>query len=175
MIFRARQGREKHELHHVHGQLTFDDLDVAQDRFGRIVGKAENVARQRDDARLLGGEKKGAIFGDFVLPLLHRDQRVGIDVFQPDEHVEHVGAAALLDEVRDPMALRVDLDGQPDRLESVDLAQMDDPVEDCLPVLVAGEIVVSDKEADDALGDVAANDLLYVVRRAAARFSCPER
>ena len=60
--------------------------------------------------------------------------------------------AALLDEVRNLVAPGVDLDGEPDRLDPLDLAQMDDPVEDRLPVLVAGEIVVGDEEADRCPG-----------------------
>ena len=52
----------------------------------------------------------------------------------------------LLDEVRNLVAQRVDLDHEAER-NLVDLAQLGEPVEDRLPVLVAGEIVVGDEEA----------------------------
>ena len=50
-------------------------------------------------------------------------------------------------------------------------AQLDQAVEDRLPVLVAREIVVGDEEAADALRRIGAHDRLDVVGRAAARFS----
>ncbi len=56
-------------------------------------------------------------------------------------------------------------------IELLDLAQLDQPVEDRLPVLVAGEIVVGDEEAAQALRVVVAHDLLDVVGRAAARLA----
>ena len=77
---------------------------------------------------------------------------------------------ALLDEVRDLVAERVDLDHQAER-DLVDLAQLGEPVEDRLPFLVAREIVVGDEEARDALRPVVAHDLLDVVGRAEARLA----
>ena len=68
------------------------------------------------------------------------------------------------------MAKRVHLDEEPD-LQLLDLAQVDDPVEDRFPILVPGKIVVGDEEAAQSLRDVFADDLLDVVRRAAARFA----
>ena len=56
----------------------------------------------------------------------------------------------LLDEVRDLVAERVDLDGEAD-VDALAPAQLDQPVEEHLPVAVAGEIVVGDEEAVDAL------------------------
>ena len=67
------------------------------------------------------------------------------------------------------MAERVDLDAEAD-VHAVLFAQLDDPIENRLPVLVAGEIVVGDKEAVDALIPVHAEDLLDAVRGAVARF-----
>ena len=46
-----------------------------------------------------------------------------------------------------------------------------EPVEDRLPVLVAGEIVVGDEEARDPLRGVGAHDAFDVVRRAIARLA----
>ncbi len=63
----------------------------------------------------------------------------------------------------------VDLDDELD-VQLLLLAHGDEAVEDFFPVGVAGEIVVGDEEAVDALRQVAADDLLDVVGGAAARF-----
>ena len=68
------------------------------------------------------------------------------------------------------MAERVDLDAEAD-VQAVLFAQLDDPVEDRFPVLVAGEIVVGDEEAVDALLIIHAQDLLDAVGRAIARLA----
>src|SRR5262249_57952469 len=68
------------------------------------------------------------------------------------------------------MAQRIDLKQQPD-LKPVHLAQLDQAVEDRLPVLVAGEIVVGEEESLDAFGRIGANDGLDVVGRAIARLA----
>jgi len=52
----------------------------------------------------------GAVFGDLVLPLLGRDQILGIDILKPDEHATHTRARCLLDEVWNLVTERVDLD-----------------------------------------------------------------
>ncbi len=119
---------------------------------------------------MLPGEQHLAIFGDLVLPLLGGQQVRRIDVLEPDEHTRHAGAPRLLDEVRNLVAERVDLDDQPD-VDLVLLADPDQPVEDVFPVLVAGEIVVGDEEAADAVGPVLLDQLLDVVGRAAARLA----
>ena len=93
----------------------------------------------------------------------------GIDVLQPDEDAGDAGALGLGDEIRDFVAQRVDLD-QEAHVHAVFLAQFDDAVEDRLPVLVAGEIVVGNEEAVDAVVVVLAQDALDVVRRAPPRF-----
>ncbi len=61
------------------------------------------------------------------------------------------------------MAKRVDLQQQPN-FEALLLAQFDEAVENGLPVPVAGEIVVGDEKAGDALCGVGAHDRLDVVR-----------
>ena len=88
----------------------------------------------------------------------------GIDVLEPDEHARDAGALRLLDEVRDLVAQRVHLDHQSER-NAVLFAQFDEAVEDRLPFLVAGEIVVGDEERVDALRPVDAHELLDVVGR----------
>jgi len=88
----------------------------------------------------------------------------------PDEHLAHAGARRLLDEVRDLVAERVDLDDHLD-VETVALAQLDDPIEDRLPVLVAREIIVGDEEPVEAVADVPAQQVLDVVGRAPARLA----
>ena len=82
----------------------------------------------------------------------------------------HSGAARLLDEVRQAMAHGVDLNDELD-VQLLLLAHGDQAVEDLFPVGVAGEVVVGDEEAVDALGEVAAHDLFDIVRRAAARLA----
>ena len=141
-----------------------------RDRFRRVVGKAEDVAGIGPDADRFPGQQHVAVFGDLVLPLLGGEQIVGIDVLEPDEDAGDAGALGLGDEVRDLVAQRVDLDEEA-HVHAVLLAQLDDAVEDRLPVLVAGEIVVGDEEAVDALREIGAHDALDVVGAAAARFA----
>src|SRR5215468_10376771 len=81
----ARQRREAEELQDVEGQLLLDDRYVAPNRLGRIAGKSEDIASEREDAARLPGKQHLAIFGDLVLPLLGGGQIVRIDVFKPDE------------------------------------------------------------------------------------------
>ena len=68
------------------------------------------------------------------------------------------------------MAQRVDLDEEA-HIHAVFFAQLDDAVEDRLPVLVAGEVVVGDEETVDAVLEVLAQDALDVVGAAAAGFA----
>ena len=51
------------------------------------------------------------------------------------------------------------------------LAQLDDAIENRLPILVARKIVVSDEKVVDSLSGVCTDDLLDVVRGAISRFS----
>ena len=103
-----------------------------------------------------------AVFGDLVLALLGGQQVVRVDVLQPDEHAVDAGPARLLDEVRDPVALRVDLDDQ-GHLDAFVLLELDQPVEEIFPVLVAGHVVVGDEERRDALLVVLADDRFEIV------------
>ena len=68
------------------------------------------------------------------------------------------------------VAKRVDLDHQAER-DAVLLAQLDQAIEDRLPLLVAREIVVGDEELVNALRPVEAHEMLDVVRRAVARLA----
>ena len=111
-----------------------------------------------------------AVFPDLVLALLGAEEQFRIDVLEPDEHERCAGARRLLDEVRDAMAERVDLQDQLDP-EFVAFAQFDQPVEDRFPVAVAGEIVVGDKKACYALRGIGAHDRLDVVGGAVARYA----
>jgi hypothetical protein len=111
-----------------------------------------------------------AIFPDLVLALLRAHEGCGIDVLKPDEDRVAAGPRRLLDEARNPVAERVDLKQKPDPKTLV-LAQFDQPVEDRLPVAVAGEIVVRDEEAGHALRGVGAHDRLDVVRGPIARLA----
>ena len=152
------------------GSSSLDDRDVAPDRLRRVGGKAEDIAGQRHDALRLPGEQHLAVFGDLVLPLLGAGEIVRVDVLEPDEDARDAGALRLLDEVRDLVAERVDLDHQAER-NAVLLPQLDQAVEDRFPILVAGEIVVGDEEFVDALRPVEAHQLFDVVGRAEARLA----
>ncbi len=131
------------------------------------------VGREAEDVAGVGHGAVGApllqhdaVFGDLVLPLLGGDQVFRIDVLEADEHPLDAGLGRLLDEVRDLVAERVDLDGEadPDAL----VLQRDHPVEQDLPVAVAGEIVVGDEEPVDPLLPVRPDDLFEIVGRAEA-------
>ena len=112
MVLRARQRRQEEELEDVDRQLALDDLDVAEDRFLGVAGKAEDVAGEGEHAALVPLLEHVAIFGDLVLALVGGEQIVRIDVLEPDEDPIDAGARGLVDEVRDPVAQRVDLDGE---------------------------------------------------------------
>ena len=150
VVLRAGQRRQHGEFEHIDRQLALDDLHVALDGGRRVAGQAHDEAGIGDDAGFLPGLEHFPVFGDAVLVLLHVNQIVRIDALQPDEGVVASGARRLRDEVRDQMREHVDLDQEGDA-ETLFLAQLDQPVEDRLPVLVAGEIVVGDEEARDAL------------------------
>ena len=90
---------------------------------------------------------------------------------RPMNTLLHAGARRLVDEVRDLVAQRVDLDDHLDVRCPSRFAQLDDAVEDRLPVLVAGEIVVGDEKPVEALREMRAQQMLDVVRRAAARLA----
>ena len=68
------------------------------------------------------------------------------------------------------MAERIDLKQKPDPKTLV-LPQFDQPIEDRLPVAVAGEIVVGDEKARDALRGVGAHDRLDIVGGPIARLA----
>ena len=135
---------------------------------GRIGRETEDIAGPGHDLGAAPGLQHVAIFPDLVLPLLRAHERLGIDVLEADEHGVASGAGRLLDEARNAVAERVDLQQEPD-LEALDFAQFDQAVEDRLPIAVAGEIVVGDEEARDALSGVGAHDRLDVVGGSIAR------
>ena len=114
-------------------------------------------------------EQKLAVVRDVVLLLLRRAQIVGIDVLKPDEHPLDASSHRLLDETRDLVARRVDLDDE----AGVDalLAQRDQPVEDRLPVAVASQIVVGDEKVANAVRDIDAHQRFDVVGAAIARLA----
>src|SRR4029077_9858089 len=74
-----------------------------------------------------------------------------------------------LDEARDAVAEGVDLEQKAD-LQAL-AAQGGQAIQDRLPVLVAGEVVVGDEEARDALAGVRAHDRLDVIGGAEARLA----
>src|SRR6266404_9382801 len=170
MILGPRQWRQAEELHHVDRQLTLDDRNVAPDGLGCVVRESEDVTRVSDRTRGLPSEQELPILGDLVLPLFGGYQRIRIHAFNPDEHAGYARLRALFNEVRDLVAQRIDLDHQTDA-DAPLRAQFDDAVKDGLPVLIAGEVVISDKEAMNAFRPVLPYDALDIVRRAPSRFS----
>src|SRR5258708_31079988 len=70
MIFRTWQGRHATELHQVDRQLALDNLDIAQNRFRRIAGEPDNIARNNGGADVLPLQQHLAILSDLVLLLL---------------------------------------------------------------------------------------------------------
>ena len=170
MVFGARQRREVEKPDDVDRQFLLDDLDVLADRFRRVGGEAENIAGIGDDADVLPGQQHVAVFGDLVLLLLRRREIARIDVLEPDENLPDAGAGGLLDEIRNLVTERVDLDGDAE-IHVLAQPQLDDAVEDRLPVLVAREIVVRDQEAADAVPVILPDERLDAVGRAPARFA----
>ena len=103
------------------------------------------------------------VVGDLVLAFLGWDEIVRIDVLQSDEHPADACLRGLLDEIRGLVAERVDLDGEAD-LRAIAGAELDQSVEQQLPIAVTGEIVVGDEKPPDALGTVLTDNLLKIVR-----------
>ena len=91
----------------------------------------------------------------------------GIDVLQPDEHGVAAGARSLLDEIRNAVTQRVDLQHQADP-KMLFFAQLDQPIEDRLPVAITRKIIVGDEKTGDIARRVGAHDRLDVVGRAVA-------
>src|SRR3984957_12039036 len=170
VVLGARQRREEKEFEDVNRQLALDRVDVAGDRFRRVGGEAQDVAGPGHDLGAPPHLQHLAIFPDLVLALLGAHQGFGVDVLEPDENRIAAGPRRLLDEVRDLVAERVDLEKEPDP-EAVLLPQFDQPIEDRLPVAVAGKIVIRDEEARNALRSIGAHDRLDVVRRPIARLA----
>jgi hypothetical protein len=84
------------------------------------------------------------------LALFGAQKVVGIDVLKSDEGAPYAGALRLVDEIRDTMTQRIDLDREMG-VNPLPFPQFDNAIEDRLPILVAGKIVVGDEEPVDAL------------------------
>ena len=167
VVLRTGQRCQEEELKDIDRQFSFDDLDVALDRFLGVVRKAENIAGIGDDTVPFPGLKHGPIVRDPVLPLLRAEQTIGIDVFEADKDARDACALRLLDEAWDLMAERIHLDDELD-LDSLLLAQRDQAIEERFPIAIAREIVVREEKALDALGVVFPDDGFEVVGRAGA-------
>ena len=162
VILRAGQRREHEQLEDIERQLLLDDFHVAQDRFARVAREAQDVAGPGRGTAVVPRLQHLAVLGDLVLALLGGQQIVRIDVFQADEDAIDARPARLVDEVRDAVALGVDLDDQRE-LDALVLLQLDEPVEEVFPMLVAGHVVVGDEERRDALLVVLADDRFEIV------------
>src|SRR5258708_25565527 len=170
MVLGTGKRSEAVRLQQIDGQLALDDFDIAQDLLRRVGGEADDVSGENCDAGFFPIEQHLAVFGYFVLLLAGTEQGVGINAFEADEDARHSGAARLLDEMRQAVAHGVYLNDELD-VQLLLLAHRNEPIKNFFPVGVTGEIVVGDEEAVDALGEIAANDLLDVVGGTAAGFA----
>ena len=128
---------------------------------GRVGRKAEDVARPGHHLGPPPRLQHLAIFPDLVLALLGAHPATQVDVLEADEDGVAARPRRLLDEARilwqSVSTWRMSLILKPFSRAA------DEAVEDRLPVAVAGEIVVGDEKAGDALGGVGAHDRLDVV------------
>mgnify|MGYP007071089069 CR=1 FL=1 len=67
VIFGTGQRRQVKKFEQVNRQLFLDDFDVANDGFGRVIRKAENVAAIRDDADFLPCQQHFSVIRDAIL------------------------------------------------------------------------------------------------------------
>src|SRR5208282_2672970 len=151
-------------------EFALDYLDVALDALRRVRRKSQDVTGVGQHFRALPCLQHLAILGDPVLALGGTLQTFGIDVLKPDENFSASRALCLLDEVRDFVAHRIDLHDDVD-LQVVAALQLDDAIENRLPVLVAREVVIGDEEAFHALRRVRPNQPLDIVGAAMARLA----
>ena len=93
------------------------------------------------------------IFGDPILTLGGALEAVRIDVLEPNEHLFAPGEGSFLNETRNFMSKRVDLDREVD-FELLPAPQCDDAVENLFPIAIAREIVVAQKERLGSLREV---------------------
>ena len=82
-------------------------------------GKPRNIAGIGDGAVLAPFLDHFPVFGDLVLPFLGRDQVVGVDVLETDENMANACPRCLLDEIRNLVTERVDLDRENETGNSV--------------------------------------------------------
>jgi hypothetical protein len=167
VILRAGKRRQVKKLEHIDRQLAFDDLDIIDDRLGRVPRKAENVTAIGDDAGVFPRQQHLPVIGDLVLAFLCPKQAVGIDILKPDENTLNARPFCLFDKVRQLMTKRIDLDDKTD-IQLFTFAKDYQLIQDDFPVLVSGEIVISYKERMQALSDVRTDDLFNVFGRTPA-------
>ena len=167
VILGPRQRYQDEELQAIHRQLPLDDLDIPQDALAGVGGKTKDVTGTGHGTGIVPGVQHLPILGDVVLGLTGTVQGFRIDALQADKHLLHAGSTRFLDEAADLVTQGVYLDGE-FQIDSVFFAKLDQPVEQRLPDLVSGEVVVGDEEFVDTLVDVGANDALHVIGGAVA-------
>jgi len=109
MVLGTGQRRQHEQLEHVERQFPLDDIDIAENGLLCVAGKSDDVAGTGDGSVPMPLLQHCAVFGDLVLPLLGRQEIVGIDVLQIDKDAPDTGPCRLLDEVRNSVAQRVHL------------------------------------------------------------------
>src|SRR5688500_12881760 len=170
VIFGTGQRRQVKELEQVDWQLALNDLDVVDDRFARVAGKAEDVTAVGDDAGIFPREQHLSIIGDLVLAFLCAEEALGIYILQTDEDALHPGTFTFFDKAGQLMTERVDLDDETD-LQTLNLAKIDQLIEYRLPVFVTRKVVVRNEERVQSLVYVDANDAFDIFGRASPRLA----
>src|SRR5688572_16948962 len=170
VIFRSGKRGQIKELEQIDRQFTLDDIDVMHDRLASIAGESEDVTAVGHDPGLFPCEQHLSIIRDLVLAFLSSEQIVRVDILQTDIRALYAGSLTLWDEVLDLVAEGVDLDDEAD-VQLLDLAKLDQTVENNFPILIAREVVVGDKKRVKPLSEVHADDLLDVVRRPSPRLA----
>src|SRR5690606_33340408 len=102
------------ELKKIDRQLAFYYLDIVMDRFRRVGRKAEDIAAIGNYPLLFPGKQHLPIVRDLVLAFLGPEQRIGVDVLQPDKYALHARPFTLFDKVRQFMTKGIDLDNETD-------------------------------------------------------------
>ena len=171
VVLGAGQRRQAEELEDVERQLLLDDLDVVADRLRRVGREAEDVAGIGDDAAPVFQASSILRYSVILFCRFFAAIRLAGLMFSSPMNTRVTPARAafsmkfgiLWQSVSTWMIMR--------DVHAVALAQLDDAVEDRLPVLVAGEIVVGDEEPVEAVAECCAEQVLDVVGRAAARLA----
>ena len=82
---------------------------IVQDRFERVVGKADDIAAENNRAGAFPIKQHLPVFSNLVLILARAAKIFWVDVLQADENSLDPGASRLINKVRNSMATRINL------------------------------------------------------------------